>query len=335
MGFPTKNEVTPLRSQYLSLKADYPNHLMLFEYGDYYEAFDKDAETLAEDLDLTLTERATNRHTKVPMAGFPKRFLDENIQKLVKKGRAVAVAQQQGEPFERGLVERRVTQVHPEPKPVTETTPETSDSSPAPQKDATSAEDALRAEMTLLEAEIANLRDEKESYARKWADSEMRYDKALLEIDALKSPIQQVQVKFFSGSGIGNSEKRLRLEKDLAAVINEGWELVYEIVTSDQDGSYYYARFQRTVGMSPAAGDEDAAQAEPERRLVTATGPAMTLVVPPAPEKSFSESLRTGASPDDLQRIGTAEVQRIPTQAYIHTVEQIVEEGFTTTPEEE
>jgi hypothetical protein len=103
-------EVTPLRQQYLDLKAQYPDHILFFRLGDFYETFDEDAKTTAEVLDLVLTGRPVSRNVRVPMAGFPYHALERNVERMVKAGYRVAVAEQVSKPDGRTLVEREVTQ---------------------------------------------------------------------------------------------------------------------------------------------------------------------------------------------------------------------------------
>ncbi len=64
-------ETTPLRKQYLHLKARYPDTILFFRLGDFYETFDEDAEIAARELDLVLTSRPIAKGERVPMAGVP------------------------------------------------------------------------------------------------------------------------------------------------------------------------------------------------------------------------------------------------------------------------
>ena len=104
--------VTPMRRQYLEIKSQYPDCILLFRMGDFYEMFDDDAEVAARELDITLTSRAQSRGgEKVPMAGVPYHAVDSYIAKLIEKGFHVAVCDQVSEPTGRGIVEREVTRV--------------------------------------------------------------------------------------------------------------------------------------------------------------------------------------------------------------------------------
>jgi DNA mismatch repair protein MutS len=104
--------VTPVRRQYLDMKAQYPDAILFFRLGDFYEMFDDDAETAARELDLTLTGRAfSKKGPKTPMAGVPYHAADGYIARLIEKGYHVAVCEQMTEPDGRGPVEREVVRV--------------------------------------------------------------------------------------------------------------------------------------------------------------------------------------------------------------------------------
>ena len=104
--------VTPMRRQYLDIKSQYPDCILMFRMGDFYEMFDDDAEVAARELDINLTFRAYRKGSaKVPMAGVPYHSVDGYIAKLIEKGFHVAVCDQMTEPTGRGIVEREVTRV--------------------------------------------------------------------------------------------------------------------------------------------------------------------------------------------------------------------------------
>lgn len=103
--------VTPLRQQYLDIKKEYPDCILFFRLGDFYETFDRDAEIAARELDLVLTGRSTSKDERVPMAGVPHHALENYVAKLIEKGYHVAVCEQMSEPDGRGIVEREVTRV--------------------------------------------------------------------------------------------------------------------------------------------------------------------------------------------------------------------------------
>ncbi|MBZ0281211.1 MAG: DNA mismatch repair protein MutS [Anaerolineae bacterium] len=103
--------VTPLRQQYLDIKKEYPDCILFFRLGDFYETFDQDAEVAARELDLVLTGRPVSKEERVPMAGVPHHALESYIARLIEKGYHVAVCEQMSEPDGRGIVEREVTRV--------------------------------------------------------------------------------------------------------------------------------------------------------------------------------------------------------------------------------
>ena len=104
---------TPVRRQYLALRAQHPDALLLFRMGDFYEAFDEDAALLAETLGIALTSRPLGRtEGRVPMAGIPHHALERYLDQLVAAGLRVALAEQAAPPGTGGgLVERRVERV--------------------------------------------------------------------------------------------------------------------------------------------------------------------------------------------------------------------------------
>ena len=105
-------EHTPLMRQYLALKAEQPDLLLLFRMGDFYELFYDDARRAASLLDITLTQRGQSAGAPIPMAGVPVHALDGYLAKLIRLGEAAAIAEQIGDPREaKGLVERRITRI--------------------------------------------------------------------------------------------------------------------------------------------------------------------------------------------------------------------------------
>ncbi|MCE2489281.1 MAG: DNA mismatch repair protein MutS [Anaerolineae bacterium] len=106
--------ITPLRQQYLDIKAEYPDCILFFSLGDFYETFDDDAEVAARVLDLTLTSRPVSPgkdDTRIPMAGVPHHALENYIARLIEQGYHVAICDQVGEAPARGIIERRVSRV--------------------------------------------------------------------------------------------------------------------------------------------------------------------------------------------------------------------------------
>lgn len=107
------SKVTPARRQYLDFKAKYPDAVVFFRMGDFFECFDDDAELVARELELTLTSRPlTKDGERIPMAGVPHHAVDGYIARMVDKGYHVAVIDQIGnDPTDGGVVPRKVTQV--------------------------------------------------------------------------------------------------------------------------------------------------------------------------------------------------------------------------------
>lgn len=102
---------TPARRQYLQIKAQYPDAIVLFRLGDFYETFDDDAKILARVCDIVLTSRPVGKGERVPLAGVPYHAVEGYIAKLIDAGYKVAVVDQQGSTPVRGLVPREVTRV--------------------------------------------------------------------------------------------------------------------------------------------------------------------------------------------------------------------------------
>jgi DNA mismatch repair protein MutS len=103
---------SPIRSQYLQIKRQYPDTLLFFRLGDFYETFDEDAEIVARELEIALTRRDFGRGERTPMAGVPHHAADGYIARLVSKGFKVAVCEQMSTPgLGAGLVEREVVRV--------------------------------------------------------------------------------------------------------------------------------------------------------------------------------------------------------------------------------
>jgi len=104
---------TPMMQQYLRIKADYPDILVFYRMGDFYEMFFKDAERASELLGITLTARGTSAGAPIPMAGIPYHSADQYLAKLVKQNQSVAICEQIGDPAtSKGPVERKVIRDH-------------------------------------------------------------------------------------------------------------------------------------------------------------------------------------------------------------------------------
>jgi DNA mismatch repair protein MutS len=103
---------TPMMAQYLGLKADYPDTLLLYRMGDFYELFYADAEKAARLLDITLTRRGQSAGEPVVMAGVPFHSIEGYLAKLIKLGESVAICEQVGDvATAKGPVERKVVRV--------------------------------------------------------------------------------------------------------------------------------------------------------------------------------------------------------------------------------
>jgi DNA mismatch repair protein MutS len=107
-----KSEHTPLMKQFFAAKAEYPDLLLLFRMGDFYELFYDDARKAARLLDITLTQRGSSGGAPIPMAGVPVHACEGYLARLVALGESVAICEQIGDPaLAKGLVERKVVRV--------------------------------------------------------------------------------------------------------------------------------------------------------------------------------------------------------------------------------
>ena len=103
---------TPMMQQYLAIKAEYPDYLLFYRMGDFYELFFGDAQVAADLLDITLTARGQSAGAPIPMCGVPFHAVDNYLQKLVALGQVVAICEQIGDPAtSKGPVERKVQRI--------------------------------------------------------------------------------------------------------------------------------------------------------------------------------------------------------------------------------
>ena len=103
---------TPMMRQYLAIKAEYPDMLVFYRMGDFYELFYDDAKQAARLLDITLTARGKSGGNPIPMAGVPYHAIEGYLAKLVRTGESVAICEQIGDPAtSKGPVERKVTRI--------------------------------------------------------------------------------------------------------------------------------------------------------------------------------------------------------------------------------
>lgn len=103
---------TPMMQQYVRIKADYPDTLLFYRMGDFYELFYEDAQKVARLLDITLTARGQSAGKPIPMAGVPFHAAESYIAKLLRQGLSIAICEQIGDPKTSvGPVERQVVRV--------------------------------------------------------------------------------------------------------------------------------------------------------------------------------------------------------------------------------
>jgi len=104
--------LTPAWKQYLSIKKDYIDSILLYRMGDFYEAFDTDAEILSSELQITLTKKEFGKGQVHLLAGIPFHSLDNHLPILVEKGFRIAICEQIGlEPNSQGIIDRNVVRV--------------------------------------------------------------------------------------------------------------------------------------------------------------------------------------------------------------------------------
>ena len=107
-----KTAETPLMKQHNDIKAKYPDAVLLFRVGDFYETFGEDAHIASKVLGITLTKRSNGSASSVDLAGFPHHSLDTYLHKLVKAGYRVAICDQLEDPkLTKGIVKRGVTEL--------------------------------------------------------------------------------------------------------------------------------------------------------------------------------------------------------------------------------
>ena len=104
-------DLTPIRQQYLEIKSKYPDAILFFRLGDFYETFDGDAEITSRELDIVLTSRAVAKGNRVPMAGIPYHAVENYLSRLIDKGYHIAICEQMGDQPIKGLFPREVIRV--------------------------------------------------------------------------------------------------------------------------------------------------------------------------------------------------------------------------------
>ena len=104
--------LSPMMQQYLQIHNEYPDCLLLFRLGDFYELFFEDAKTASRELELTLTGKDCGLEERAPMCGVPFHSVNTYIEKLIERGYKVAICEQMEDPaLAKGLVKRDVIRV--------------------------------------------------------------------------------------------------------------------------------------------------------------------------------------------------------------------------------
>ncbi|MDE5937565.1 MAG: DNA mismatch repair protein MutS, partial [Lachnospiraceae bacterium] len=105
-------ELTPMMQQYLDTKKEYPDCILFYRLGDFYEMFFEDALTASKELEITLTGKSCGQEERAPMCGVPYHAVDSYLNKLVSKGYKVAICEQVEDPKSaKGIVKREVIRV--------------------------------------------------------------------------------------------------------------------------------------------------------------------------------------------------------------------------------
>lgn len=105
-------QLSPMMQQYMETKKEYPDCILFYRLGDFYEMFFEDALTASKALDITLTGRDCGLEERAPMCGVPYHAVDSYLYKLVQQGYKVAIAEQMEDPvLAKGLVKREVIRV--------------------------------------------------------------------------------------------------------------------------------------------------------------------------------------------------------------------------------
>lgn len=107
-----EQKLTPMMKQYLDIKAKYPNDLVFYRLGDFYELFLDDAKKAAKILDLTLTKRGTNNGDPIAMCGVPFHAVDGYLSRLIKLGVSAVICEQEADPNnKKGMMIRKVSKI--------------------------------------------------------------------------------------------------------------------------------------------------------------------------------------------------------------------------------
>lgn len=104
--------LSPMMTHYLETKKEYPDCLLFYRLGDFYEMFFEDAVTVSRELEITLTGKECGLEERAPMCGVPHHAVETYLNRLVQKGFKVAIAEQMEDPkLTKGLVKREVIRV--------------------------------------------------------------------------------------------------------------------------------------------------------------------------------------------------------------------------------
>ncbi|HHX16904.1 MAG TPA: DNA mismatch repair protein MutS, partial [Mollicutes bacterium] len=107
-----RNKLTPMMAQYMEIKDNYEDIILMFRLGDFYEMFFEDAELVSHELEIVLTGKNAGLEERIPMCGVPHHAVNTYIDKLIEKGYKVAICEQVEDPKEaKGVVKREVQQV--------------------------------------------------------------------------------------------------------------------------------------------------------------------------------------------------------------------------------
>jgi len=184
-----KRGPTPMMEQYLGIKAQHPDKIVLFRMGDFYETFYDDAEDVAGLLGITLTAREKKGDRPIPLAGVPFHALEHYLPKLLAAGRTVAICEQMEDPAQaKGLVRRDVVEIL---SPGTVTNP------------------------ALLEREREQVRQEAGRWARLFAGGEIDVGELTLDDPTLRDRVLDVLGNCLAAPervGVASDGSRVRLE---------------------------------------------------------------------------------------------------------------------------
>ncbi|HAH87995.1 MAG TPA: DNA mismatch repair protein MutS, partial [Armatimonadetes bacterium] len=105
-------KLTPMLRQYMNIKEENPDVILMFRLGDFYEIFGEDAKVASKELEITLTGRNAGEAGRIPMCGVPFHAVDRYVARLIQRGYRVAICDQVEDPKQaKGLVRRQVTRV--------------------------------------------------------------------------------------------------------------------------------------------------------------------------------------------------------------------------------